>query len=476
MRARTVIAVVVGIVASTMFAPASTFTGAVNSDWNNPDNWSAGIPAGREGALIPDGATVDVTATPPTFNADFDVQVATVNITGSEVVVTFASNAWWGRNRGLARINIRDGARLNQISGNTHFGTDQNTSTTMVLDNGTFDNLDQIKNGGGTRSRMCLLLSNGSVINGKHFWLRSERADQSGFLRGSGTISVTDSFKNNGRVEAVGGVLSFTSFGGGLWDDNGWPIEMSDGRRAGWYASDAGRLDLPTLEVNGSVSWGEAPDDSTLDIVNSLRIDAPDAAGTVSISLLAADEAGVRAGLIRPIGIWEVETGGALRRAEVKIRYDDHAAAALGSVKLLHHAGAGWVEVTAGDSRSIISSNSAQTLAGQFAVAEDAEDLVNGDGTPFRRGDADGDGSLRLTDAVRILTFLFQGVEAPDCVDTADADNDNEVLLTDAVLVLAYLFQQGAAPLDPGPDVCGEDPDGDDPADDLTCERYGSCE
>ena len=128
------------------------------------------------------------------------------------------------------------------------------------------------------------------------------------------------------------------------------------------------------------------------------------------------------------------------------------------------------------DSGRLITSTSAEPLAGQFAIAEDAEDLGPGEGTSFRRGDADGDGDLRLTDAVRILSVLFQGVEAPDCLDANDADNDNEVLLTDAVFVLAFLFQQGPRPAAPGPDICGVDPDGDDPADALSCERYTSCE
>jgi len=97
-------------------------------------------------------------------------------------------------------------------------------------------------------------------------------------------------------------------------------------------------------------------------------------------------------------------------------------------------------------------------------------------GELFRRGDADGDGVLALTDAIQILGFLFQGDDAPDCLDAADADNDQQLQLTDAVRVLGFLFQGTEAPAAPGPTVCGEDPDADSPDDPLDCGSYDSCE
>jgi hypothetical protein len=81
---------------------------------------------------------------------------------------------------------------------------------------------------------------------------------------------------------------------------------------------------------------------------------------------------------------------------------------------------------------------------------------VTADGR-FRRGDADSNGSVNVTDAVIVLGRLFQGQAATDCVDATDTDDDGEVTLTDAVLVLNHLFQGGPAPLAPGPVECGFD-------------------
>ena len=85
------------------------------------------------------------------------------------------------------------------------------------------------------------------------------------------------------------------------------------------------------------------------------------------------------------------------------------------------------------------------------------EDVVN----VFRRGDVTDDGNLNLTDAVRVLNFLFLGGEAPGCADVADADDNGRVELTDPIRVLNHLFLGGAPPPAPGTE-CGEDPTPDD--------------
>ncbi len=74
----------------------------------------------------------------------------------------------------------------------------------------------------------------------------------------------------------------------------------------------------------------------------------------------------------------------------------------------------------------------------------------------FVRGDANSDDSVDISDAVRILGFLFLGAEL-DCVDRADVDDDGIVVITDAIALLNYLFQDGRAPREPFP-VAGEDP------------------
>ncbi len=90
----------------------------------------------------------------------------------------------------------------------------------------------------------------------------------------------------------------------------------------------------------------------------------------------------------------------------------------------------------------------------------------------FRRGDADIDTKLALTDAIRILGFLFLGSGELLCLEAADADDSGKINLTDAVSILFFLFQGGPRPASPGPPPgpCGVDPV-DSPAK-LGCESY----
>lgn len=101
----------------------------------------------------------------------------------------------------------------------------------------------------------------------------------------------------------------------------------------------------------------------------------------------------------------------------------------------------------------------------------DAQDLgaaePPGDGGSahrFRRGDANADGGLDLSDAVRILDHLFLGAPAPLCLDAADANDDGVVDMSDPVAVLTFLVR-GARTL-PAP---SPEPGADPTADALGC-------
>jgi hypothetical protein len=90
-------------------------------------------------------------------------------------------------------------------------------------------------------------------------------------------------------------------------------------------------------------------------------------------------------------------------------------------------------------------------------------------GVRFVRGDADSDGTINLTDAVRVLNFLFTGGPAPTCLDAADADDSGTLAITDAIRILGWLFSGGAAPMPPSPSGgtypasdCGPDPTNDE--------------
>ena len=129
--------------------------------------------------------------------------------------------------------------------------------------------------------------------------------------------------------------------------------------------------------------------------------------------------------------------------------------------------------------------------AGTYSIVVSSEDLdAAGDFTVsilsaeesglFSRGDGNGDGSLELTDAIIILSYLFLGDDDPACMEAADSDNDGQINLTDGILILGYLFQGGAAPALPGPPGintgCGLDIDAPGSPGDLGCENYSGCD
>jgi hypothetical protein len=80
----------------------------------------------------------------------------------------------------------------------------------------------------------------------------------------------------------------------------------------------------------------------------------------------------------------------------------------------------------------------------------------------FRRGAVRGEETLDISDAVRLLGYLFLGDEAPPCLDAADADDSGVIDITDAVRILGYLFLGADAPAAPGAKTCGPDSTEDD--------------
>ena len=88
----------------------------------------------------------------------------------------------------------------------------------------------------------------------------------------------------------------------------------------------------------------------------------------------------------------------------------------------------------------------------------------------FRRGDANGDGKLDLSDAIKTLGNLFLDGGAFDCAKASDSNGDGLVDLSDVIFSLEYLFQGGTEPPAPGL-ICGADPS----ADALDCQSYPAC-
>ena len=108
--------------------------------------------------------------------------------------------------------------------------------------------------------------------------------------------------------------------------------------------------------------------------------------------------------------------------------------------------------------------------SGFQAQREAAEEGSGPVGTPFRRGDANGDGLFNIADAIATLGFLFSG-GAMNCADAGDSNDDGLVNIADGITVLGALFSGGGAPPAPGPNTCGVDPTDDA----LDCEIYIGC-
>lgn len=89
----------------------------------------------------------------------------------------------------------------------------------------------------------------------------------------------------------------------------------------------------------------------------------------------------------------------------------------------------------------------AQSMDMAFVITAGVADQAPCECTP---GDADGNGTLAITDAVYIVNFIFGGgpTPTPFPVCSGDADCNCQVAITDAVYIINYIFGGGPAPCD----------------------------
>jgi M6 family metalloprotease-like protein len=64
----------------------------------------------------------------------------------------------------------------------------------------------------------------------------------------------------------------------------------------------------------------------------------------------------------------------------------------------------------------------------------------------FLLGDANGDETINLSDAIYLLNYLFKNDSPPDPMEAGDANCDENVNLSDAIYLLNYLFKGGNPP------------------------------
>ncbi len=81
----------------------------------------------------------------------------------------------------------------------------------------------------------------------------------------------------------------------------------------------------------------------------------------------------------------------------------------------------------------------------------------------FKRGDANSDSTVDISDVVKTLMFLFGGGSEPDCHDAADSNDDGSLDVSDGLFTVTRLF--GGSDLEPLPtvvDTCITDGSDDD--------------
>ncbi len=105
-------------------------------------------------------------------------------------------------------------------------------------------------------------------------------------------------------------------------------------------------------------------------------------------------------------------------------------------VALFHHNGSAWVNITTSlDLPNNIVCGQTSTLS-PFVVAYPS----------YLCGDANGNGTRNISDAVYLINYIFAGGPAPSPVIAGDANCSNAVSISDVVYLINYIFSGGAAP------------------------------
>ncbi|MCF7854352.1 MAG: hypothetical protein K9N51_06105, partial [Candidatus Pacebacteria bacterium] len=159
------------------------------------------------------------------------------------------------------------------------------------------------------------------------------KVNQTGVIRGNGYFwgSWAD-IDMNGRVVADGYGNEET-----LRLNFGVTNTVDNTTDKGWYAVNGGKLLLPDITVAAGDSqrnWGEPDTDTTIDMINSLRMEFTDVgtSGPLTISLLAPDRsdvptapAALRGGPV--IGVWDIADNGSFDfgggSVDLTFRYDN---------------------------------------------------------------------------------------------------------------------------------------------------------
>jgi hypothetical protein len=90
--------------------------------------------------------------------------------------------------------------------------------------------------------------------------------------------------------------------------------------------------------------------------------------------------------------------------------------------------------------------------AGQIDFTANVQDQASGSTSKaysfkvYLNGDADGSGTVDISDAVHIIAYIFSGGPAPVPTGKGDTDCSNSIDISDAVFLISYIFSGGPAP------------------------------
>lgn len=62
-------------------------------------------------------------------------------------------------------------------------------------------------------------------------------------------------------------------------------------------------------------------------------------------------------------------------------------------------------------------------------------------------GDADGNGHISISDAVRLISYIFSGGASPSPPESGDLDCNGGISISDVVFIVQFIFNGGNAPV-----------------------------
>ena len=143
---------------------------------------------------------------------------------------------------------------------------------------------------------------------------------------------------------------------------------------------------------------------------------------------------------------------------------DSNIVLSLKNLSLIHAS----IPASAWTKRAVGNDENIQNVQGGGAGTSQLLKVVTPQSKKFRRGDANIDGKVDISDIVRI-TEIFSSTKKLQCEDAADANDDGAIDLSDAIYLSSWYSLGTVENLpDPGPFTLGFDPTRDS----LGCEQY----